>query len=70
MARNMDTTAWVHESFMAARMHVYRGPVLTGDGPFTIAPSSVYERSAYKLAGKRVAMAGARLAEVLNRELK
>lgn len=69
-AHNTDTGAWVHESFEYARTMVYRDPIGVTDGPFTIAPDSVYERRAKQLARQRVALAGVRMAQVLNTELK
>jgi len=69
-ARNLDTAAWVKESFGAAKTDVYRAPIGAVDGPYTIVPQSVYEQSAYRLAQRRIALAGARLAAVLNAELK
>lgn len=69
-SRNISTAAWVQESFQLARTQVYRAPIATKDGPYTIIPLSAYETVAYRLAQKRVALAGARLAEVLNQELK
>jgi len=67
---NTDTAAWVRESFEYAKTKVYRDPIGTGDTPYTIVPGSQYEREAYKLALRRVDLAGARLARVLNAELK
>jgi hypothetical protein len=65
-----DTTVWIQESFAAARTVVYRVPIGAGSGPYTIVPQSAYDLAAYRLAQKRIALAGARLAEVLNHELK
>jgi hypothetical protein len=69
-SRNTNTAVWARESFELAKTHVYRDPIETADQPYTIVPASTYETQAYKLAQKRVALAGARLAEVLNAELK
>ncbi len=69
-ARNTDAAAWVRESSELAKTHAYRDPIGTADQAYTIFPASDYETQAYKLAQKRVALAGARLAEVLNAELK
>lgn len=68
--RNLDTGAWVRESFELAQSRVYRDPIGTGDRPYTIVPASAYEVQAFKLAQKRMALAGARLAHLLNNELK
>ena len=67
---NLDTAAWVRESFELARTKVYRDPIGVEDQLYTIVPDSLYETEAHKLALKRVALAGARLAQVLNEELK
>jgi len=69
-SRNIDTAAWVRESVEFARTVVYHDPVGVQDQAFTIVPDSVYERQANRLARRRVALAGARLAQVLNAELK
>jgi hypothetical protein len=68
--RNIDTAAWIRESFELARTKVYRNPIGADDQLYTIVPGSLYETEAYKLALARVAVAGARLAQVLNDELK
>ena len=69
-SRSLDPAAWIRESFDEARTKVYRDPIGTEDQPYTIVPGSPYETQAQKLAIKRVALAGARLAQVLNAELK
>ena len=69
-AHNLDTGAWVRESFDLARTRVYRDPIGVEDQPYTIVPDSPYDRQAYELALKRIAIAGERLALVLNNELK
>jgi hypothetical protein len=68
--RSMDAAAWIRESFDDARTKVYRDPIGSADQPYTIVPGSSYETQAQKLAMKRVALAGVRLAQVLNAELK
>jgi hypothetical protein len=69
-AHNTKTAIWTQESFEAARAIVYRAPIGVGDGPYTIVPSSEYEIRAERVARTRIALAGWRLAEVLNHELK
>jgi hypothetical protein len=64
------TSVWIHESFQAARAAVYQSPIGNEDGPYTIVPLAEYETRANRLARLRIALAGTRLAEVLNRELK
>lgn len=65
-----DASVWIHESFDQARTKVYRDPIGTGDQLYSIVPVSRYETQAYKLIKMRLAVAGARLAKVLNEELK
>jgi hypothetical protein len=69
-AHNLDTATWVRESFELARTRVYRDPIGNGDQPSTIVPGSPYETQSFQLAKERVALAGARLAGVLNVELR
>ena len=69
-ARNTDAASWIRESFELARTKVYRDPIGAEDQLYTIVPGSPYETEAYKLAMMRVALASARLAQVLNDELK
>jgi len=57
----------IDESFDLARQNVYRTPIGAGAGPFTL--DSNYKSEARKLAAERIALAGARLAKILNREL-
>jgi len=68
LAAKKDAGEWVKESFDAAQQSVYTGPIGDGDGPFTITPA--YRAQAKKLAQQRVALAGVRLANLLNDELK
>src|SRR6266852_4475227 len=59
---------WIAESFQAAQQAVYKPPVGAGNGPFSL--NSAYKKGAKRLAGKRIALAGARLANLINNELK
>jgi S1/P1 nuclease len=61
-------TIWIGEGFADAKSTVYHDPIGLGLGPFTLTPG--YEATAQDLAKKRVALAGARLAKLLNDELK
>jgi hypothetical protein len=67
-AGSMDAAAWVEESFAAAKSDIYKVPIGPGAGPFTLTPA--YKAAATTLANKRIALAGARLAKLLNDELK
>ena len=68
LAARSDEKDWIAESFQEARETVYAAPIGAGDGPFTL--TAQYKKNAKKLARQRVALAGARLANLLNTELK
>jgi S1/P1 Nuclease len=68
LAAKSDEKDWIAESFMEAQQTVYAPPIAAGDGPFTL--TAQYKKNAEKLAKQRVALAGARLANLLNTELK
>jgi hypothetical protein len=68
LAAKSDQKEWVAESFQEAKQEVYSPPIEAGDGPFAI--TDTYKKAATKLAKERVALAGARLANLLNNELK
>ena len=68
LAARSDEKDWIAESFIEAKQTVYAAPIAAGDGPFTLTPA--YKRDAAGLAKQRVALAGARLANLLNTELK
>jgi hypothetical protein len=68
LAAKSDEKAWVAESFQAAQAVVYQPPILAGNGPFTLTPA--YTDAARTVAQERVALAAARLANLLNKELK
>ena len=63
-----DPATWIEQSFQAATMAVYVDPIGIGPGPFTV--DSTYEKQARARALKIVALAGARLANLLNESLK
>ena len=68
LAAKLDEKDWIAESFTEAQQTVYAPPIAAGDGPFTL--TTQYKKNAGKLAKQRVALAGARLANLLNTELK
>jgi hypothetical protein len=68
LAANADVKDWVAESTQAAEQQVYVAPIAAGDGPFSL--SSTYKTAAKAVAKERVALAGVRLANLLNNELK
>lgn len=61
-------STWVAQSFQAAKHSAYRSPVGPGDGPFSLTPG--YRSAARRLAQTRLALAAARLARLLNHELR
>ena len=66
--QQMSEATWVRESFDMGKRYVYVGPIGPGAGPFTI--TQEYFETAKSVAEERVALAGARLANLLNHELK
>jgi hypothetical protein len=68
-AANLDVEKWIDDSFKDARTMVYKNPPIgKGSGPFTL--TKKYRTAIGSLAEKRVALAGDRLANILNNELK
>ena len=68
LAAKSDEKDWIAESFQEAKQAVYAPPIEPGNGPFTL--TSAYKKAAGKLAKQRVALAGTRLANLLNAELQ
>jgi hypothetical protein len=68
LAAKSDEKDWIAESFQESQQTVYAAPIAAGDGPFTL--TTQYKKNAGKLAKQRVALAGTRLANLLNTELK
>jgi hypothetical protein len=67
-ARKIATKIWIDEGVAFAKSTVYVSPIDAGLGPFTLTPE--YKTAAHTLASQRVALAGARLGNLLNQELK
>jgi S1/P1 Nuclease len=63
-----DESRWMQESFAIAQNSVYIRPIGIGSGPFSI--DGPYRSVAHRVAGQRLALAGARLAHVLNEALR
>lgn len=68
LAQKTDASDWIKESSDIAQTVVYSDPIGTTDGPFTITPE--YKAKAQKIANERVVLAGERLANLINNELK
>jgi len=68
-ASDLDVEHWIEESVSAAKSTAYRQPTIgDSNGPCTL--DSAYKTRAKALAQARVALAGARLAKILNTELQ
>jgi hypothetical protein len=63
-AGRLDTATWLAEGLALAKTHVYAAPIGRGHGPFAM--TREYQEQALRLARKRISLAGARLAGVLN----
>ena len=64
----LDESMWVQDGFQLAQGNVYKTPVGTNSGPFSLTAS--YKTAAQAIAKKQIALAGARLGNMLNAELK
>jgi len=68
LAADENEEHWVQESFQMAQTKVYVTPIGNGDGPFTLTTS--YRNNAKQVAAERIALAGVRLAKLLDANLK
>jgi hypothetical protein len=68
LAAVADENVWVTEGFEAAKKWVYRPPVGVGPGPFPL--DARYAQEARTVAAQRMALAGERLARLLNHALE
>lgn len=67
-AAETDEATWVQESFDLAKHDAYAPPVGPALGPYSL--DNAYRQNAKQLADAQMALAGARLANVLNKQLK
>lgn len=67
-ASQMDETDWINESFAIAKKSVYAPPVGDTDGPFKL--TEEYQSNSLKIAKEQIALAGTRLARLLNDAFK
>jgi hypothetical protein len=68
LAAIADEAVWIRESFEAAQTHVYAPPIGLGVGPYEV--TDRYTSAARELALQRIALAGVRLANLLNDALR
>jgi hypothetical protein len=67
-AADLNPRHWADESLALAKSEVYHSPIGAGAGPFTV--NSAYRQNAQKIATARLTLAAARLAAILNTDLK
>ncbi len=63
-----DPATWVRESEQLAEKFVYTGPIGDGAGPFAL--TDAYQADAKRVAQQQVALAGARLARLIDAALR
>ena len=63
-----DVATWTNESFRLARSTVYVPPIGAGAGPFSL--TAAYRSAALDIARERIALGGARLANLINANLR
>jgi hypothetical protein len=68
LAAVKNEQTWINESFQVAKTSVYVDPIGVGAGPFKV--DAEYRKQARTIAAERVALAGTRLANLLNAALK
>jgi len=66
-ANDLNTSHWIDEGFNLAKVYVYRFPIDHGN---TIWDPSAYRSDAISVGVKQISLAGTRLANVLNSELR
>ena len=68
-ASDLDESKWIDESFALAKQWVYVSPIgKKGKGPYST--TNKYKADAKSVASQRIALAGARLANVIYEALK
>jgi hypothetical protein len=67
-AADLTATDWTDEGFKLAKKKIYVSPIKKGSGPFAMTES--YQHKAKVLAEAQAELGGARLANILNTELK
>lgn len=68
LAAISDENSWVNESYQLAQTQVYIPPIGIGAGPYTV--DAAYKAAARQVASQQIALAGIRLANLLNEALK
>jgi hypothetical protein len=69
LANDLNASNWITDGFNLAKEVVYQDPPIgNGKGPFTV--TAEYRKAAISTANSQVALAGARMANILNNELR
>ena len=68
-SKNLKTADWIAESLALAQSRVYAGPIKPGRGPSALEGTD-YLMNARHLSRDQISLAGARLAAIINNELK
>ena len=68
-SKNLATADWTAESFALAQSRVYIAPIKPGKGPSTVEGTD-YLMNARHLSREQISLAGARLAGIINNELR
>jgi hypothetical protein len=63
-AKSLDVGVWIAEGLALSREKIYVAPIGDGPGPFSVTPA--YQAEMARLGQARMALAGARLAHLLN----
>ena len=68
LAAISDEAIWIEESFLAAKQTAYAPPIGADEGPYSL--NDNYRAAALNVAERRIALAGIRLAHLLNKALQ
>ncbi|HKT33388.1 MAG TPA: S1/P1 nuclease [Nitrospira sp.] len=63
----LDEAVWIEESVFAAKQTAYAAPIGSDEGPYNL--NDAYKAAALQVAERRIALAGIRLAHLLNEAL-
>jgi len=66
--KNLDVSEWTLQSFELAKANIYVSPIKAGRGPSNV--TSEYRNNSVELARDQISLAGARLAGIINSNLK
>jgi hypothetical protein len=67
-ASDLDVHNWIEDGFTLAVEKAYVAPIGKGNGPYVL--TDKYKQTTFEVAKKQIALAGLRLANILNADLK